>query len=435
MKYFLIFSIILLFLYGCGGTDTTSSQPAAPGATKERPMLLIRISYNNRSFHNDAAIWQQKVFGFDAHELNHYFQEVSLSQFHFTPAHEREGTPNDGIVSVTLNTAHPDSKASMLIHPDLRQAVMLANTFVDFAAYDTDRNGALTPNELQLMFIIAGNDDAFSGPNAEPGVWAHSSCTQRADTPVVDGVALLGCAHHSGYALFGERHGNHDATIGIMAHELGHAAFDLPDLYDTSEQSSGAGSFALMSAGMWGQDGLGDLPGATPTHLCAWSKTKLLWVIPTTLNKSAGLHVNFHAASSKTFNIIKLPINANEYFLIENRHNSGYDRGLKMLSYYFEGGLAIWHIDEQVIETHLGDNTVNATVTHKGVDLEEAAFPVLDFSADAYGNRENLFYSGNVDAFTSETTPSTASYENTPNTIAVENISLPRSVMSATISL
>lgn len=436
IQYF-TFGVALLLLYGCGGTDTASSQPApSPSNTIEkRPLLLVRLSYDDAVFHHDAEVWHRKIFGFSEHELNHYLQEVSLSHFQFTPVNESEGTVNDGIISITLSRKHPDSQKNRLIHPDLNEALRLADAHIDFSTYDTDRNGALTPNELQLVFIVAGNEDAFSGPNAKPGVWAHSSCTERADTPFVDGVTLIECSRHGGYALLGERHGDHDATIGIIAHELGHAAFNLPDLYDTSEHSAGVGYFALMGAGMWGRTGLGELPGATPTHLCAWSKATLEWVTPTTITDALNVHVTFHATSSEAFNIVKLPINSHEYFLIENRHNSGYDRGLQMISFYFEGGLAIWHIDEQVIQKQLVSNTVNATVTHKGVDLEEAAYAVLDSSAKAEGNRENLFYRGNVDAFTAKTTPSTISYTHETNNIAVEDISAPSSTMSANISL
>ncbi len=367
----LLLFFTLLLLYGCGTAGTGQSEPLqlSPAVTTERPLLLIRLSYTNNTFHNDAPVWQRKIFGFNAHELNSYFQEVSQDNFHFTPVRESDGTPNDGIISLKLQREHPDSQQSSRIHSDLYEAVRAADRFIDFSDYDRDHNGALTPDELQLMFIVAGNEDAFSGPNAKPGIWAHTSCTDPNNTPSADGVSLMGCSQRGNYAVFGERHGSHDATIGIIAHELGHAALNLPDLYDTTEQSAGVGYFALMSAGMWGRAGLGDLPGATPTHLCAWSKTVLNWVTPTTLTRADTMHVTFHATASKEYNVLKLPITADEYFLIENRHNSGYDRGLQSVSFNFEGGLAIWHIDEKVIRKHLAENAVNTTVTHKGVDL------------------------------------------------------------------
>ena len=54
----------------------------------------------------------------------------------------------------------------------------------------------------------------------------------------LDEIQLMGTKSSpysmNGYSQFGERQGSSsntwDATIGIIAHELGHAYFDLPDL-------------------------------------------------------------------------------------------------------------------------------------------------------------------------------------------------------------
>ncbi len=437
MNLLLLTIVVLVALNGCGGTGTSSTQPllSVPPPNQERPMLLIRLSYDNIDFHNDAAAWHRKIFGFENHQLNHYFHEVSYGNFSFYPAAEDDEVPNDGIISITLPRNHPDSGMGNAIDVDLSQAIVTADAHIDFAQYDSDRNGALTPDELQLVFIVAGNEDAFTGDNASLGVWAHESCTERRNTPTVDGVSIMGCQYQGNYALFGERHGDRDATIGIIAHELGHAAFNLPDLYDTTDRSAGVGYFALMGAGMWGRDGLGDLPGNTPTHLCAWSKSTLQWIIPTTLNDANNLHVNFYAVASPKFNVLKLPVSKSEYFLLENRHYSGYDRGLKAIAFAFEGGLAVWHIDEKVITDRWADNTVNVDVLHKGVDLLEASRAVLDDDAAAYGNKENLFYQGNVDTLTPDTMPSTAGYNGRPSGINITDISPPSEVMHATISL
>jgi M6 family metalloprotease-like protein len=449
MKY-LIFTIVsLLFFTGCGGGSSSEPSKApivenpstphpsqSPLAVKaeQRPTLVIRLDYNNITFSNSERAWADKIFGYEAHQLNSYYKEISNGNFTFLPVTETQGTPNDGIISITLNKNHPDSGSSSSIHSDLFQALMLANKYIDVSIYDTNHNGAIAPDEMLIIFIVAGNEDAYSGANAALGVWAHQSCTNIINTPSLDDTKLMGCSVGGNYAVFGERHGNDDATIGIIAHELGHAAFDLPDLYDTTEKSAGVGYFALMGSGMWGRNGLGDSPGNTPTHMCAWSKIKNHWVVPQTIEHASNLHVNLYASSSEEFNIIKIPINEQEYFLLENRDNSGYDRGLTTISFYFHGGMAIWHIDERVISDNMITNTVNDNVKHKGVDLEEAARATLDFDVNAYGEKENLYYQSNVDEFTPYTTPSTASYGGDNSTISVENISQSGAVMSATIT-
>ncbi len=438
MKQLIFIAITLFLLYGCDSdSDSKTTKPPispSPIIAEKRPTLVVRIEYNNITFQNSAHAWSNKIFGFNDHELNSYYKEISKGNFAFIEVQESEGTHNDGIVSIALNKNHPDSDANSNIHPDLFEALTLTDPYIDYSKYDTNHNGFISPDEMLLVFIVAGNEDSYSGINSKPGVWAHQSCTSIYDTPVLDKTALMGCSIGGNYAIFGERHNNHDATIGIIAHELGHAAFNLPDLYDTTEQSAGLGYFALMSSGMWGRNGLGDLPGNTPTHMCAWSKTKINWIHPEVISEASNLHVDFHATSSDNFNIVKIPISTSEYFLLENRNNSGYDRGLEAISFYFNGGLAIWHIDEKVIEKNMLSNSVNDDVTHKGVDLEEANEAILDDDATAYGKSENLFYQSNNNAFTPFTSPSSASYNQDNTNIHVENISQYGTVMSAQIN-
>jgi len=451
MKYLIYTTLLLLSFSGCGSggdssepskapvaetpaTETPSTEQPSSIKKEQRPTLVIRVDYNNIIFTNSADSWADKMFGYKEHQLNSYYDEISTGNFSFLPVKETEGTPNDGIISITLNKNHPDSGSSSTIHADLFQALMLADQYIDISQYDSNHNGAISPDEMLIIFIIAGNEDAYSGANAKLGVWAHQSCTSIVNTPSLDDTKLMGCNVGGNYAVFGERHGYEDATIGIIAHELGHAAFDLPDLYDTTEKSAGVGYFALMGSGMWGRDGLADSPGNTPTHMCAWSKIKNHWIQPQSIEHASNLHVNFHATSSREFNIIKIPINDHEYFLLENRDNSGYDRGLETIAFYFNGGLAIWHIDENIIADNMASNTVNDDVNHKGVDLEEAARATLDYDVNAYGEKENLFYQSNVDAFTPFTTPSTAAYSGEDSHIYVENISQTGTLMSATIT-
>jgi hypothetical protein len=254
----------------------------------------------------------------------------------------------------------------------------------------------------------------------------------------------MGCKNSGNYGVFGERHGSgttsHDATIGIIAHELGHVVFDLPDLYDTLGRSAGIGYFGLMGGGTWANESLSELqslPGNTPTHFCAYSKIKNRWIDAEVVSSKDDVKV-LNGTGLNNFNIIKLPITSNEYFLVENRANEGYDKGLFMLtrndSLGFQGGLAVWHIDESVIREKFDNNDVQGDKTHKGVDLEEAANAVLDKSSRAIGHDNNLYFSGNVAAFNNDTLPSSKSYSGDSTGITINNISVRSNVMEATFS-
>jgi M6 family metalloprotease-like protein len=432
--------ILALSLAACGsggsGGSSAEEEPDVtipiPTARTQKPMLAILLSYNDVSFTSGVSVWGTKLFGTNPKELNHYYNEVSLGEFGLVPADENESTLNDGIISITLDKNHPDSGSENTIHPDLKQALEAADAYIDYALYDTNNDAKISSDELALLFIVAGNEDAYSGANASEGVWAHSWCTQAINTPLLDGVSLMGCASGGSFALFGERHNkdgdDHDATIGIIAHELGHSIFSLPDLYDIDDSSGGIGYFGMMGTGNWGRE-IAEFAGNTPTHFCAWSKVTLGWVNPELITQTNALSVELHESASTAFNIFKLPIGVNEYFLLENRNNNGYDRGLYPITGTFSGGLAIWHIDENIIANKLYLNEVNADETHKGVDIEEAAFALLDASSSSIGHEKNLYYSGNIDLF-----DASQSYSGTPTGIRVETISTRGAAMHATLS-
>jgi len=443
-KIFLALPGLLTLLAGCGGgSGSTASTPTtpAPGAI---PLLVVALQYADRSFVNPATVWHDRMFGGGTGTLNDYYAEVSGGAFAYTAAAETQGSSDDGIITVTLPTNHPDPSVANLtaIQPDLKAALETAENQIDFAAYDSNGNGALEPNEFQVIFIVAGYEDAYNGGTQAPGVWAHSDCTASLNTPVVDGVRLMGCADGAGYSLFGERHydptdgySEHDATIGVIAHELGHASFDLPDLYDTDSSngdSAGIGLFGLMAYGSWAQASATDYPGNTPTHLSAWSKSAVGWYVPQSYSGVSQAAVALNATSSASYNIVKVPIDADEYFLLENRDNSGYDRGFYSLAGTFDGGMAIWHVDESVIRSKSSSNTVNGDETHKGVDLEEAALAQLD--SGSFGYARNLFYVGNATEFTPLTTPSSDDYTPTGTGIYIENISARGATMSAVVT-
>ncbi len=452
-RIFLMTLPLLALMQGCGenGGGGESAPPPAPplhggcrvpenpAPAERRPTLVVRLEYNNHLFHNDARTWNRKIFGEAPHELNHYFQRNSYGRFGLEPVTESEGTANDGIITVRLDRNHPDCGFGTAIHPDLKAALVKADPAIDFSRYDRNKDGAIGPDEMLIVFIVAGNEDAFSGDTGDDGIWGHQSCVSEADTPILDGVALMGCNRGGNYAVFGERHVDpsihydRDATIGIIAHELGHAALNLPDLYDTSNASAGIGYFGLMGSGMWGQESADDPYGNTPVSLSAWSKMNVGWIRPQIIAENGGEEKAFYATDDDRYNIVLLPAGGSECFLIENRSEHGYDAGMNVLKGYYRGGLAIWHIDQKVIDEGSALNTVNADAAHKGVDLEEAANAGLDNSPNFPGDAKNLYFAGNRTRFGPETSPDSRRYDGSESGVSVLNISPAAETMRATL--
>lgn len=412
LTIFLLFS--LLFLGCSSGGSGSSSEPIdenstvidiPPPVTKSSiPMLGVLISYDNISIISSQESWSNKLFGKNDHELNHYYIEASHQNFEFAKAAENGATANDGIVSVHLGKNHPDTDIddftlfSTNVYPDLTAALSALDGVVDFSNYDENGDGHITPNELLLTFIIAGYEDAYEGHHVTNGVWAHQYCmTSTSNIPTLDGVTLMGCENAGNFALFGEKHdatpsNTHDATIGIIAHELGHSAFHLPDLYNTAENTGGIGYFGLMGAGTWAQQNSSEQPGNTPTHFCAWSKYYNGWITPKEVSGSTTLT----ETASAGYDVIKIPISSTSYYLLENRNNSGYDKGLYVLDGVFDGGIALWEIDEtRLTSAYFNSNTVNADTENKAVDLVEARPGLIDSLADG-GDEDALFYLENV---------------------------------------
>lgn len=414
MKQLIYLFLITLIFVGCDNStssSTTATQtPTTPVVTTTKssiPMLVILLSYQDQAITSSDTTWSNKIFGSNDGQLNSYYSEASSGNFSFAIAPEGQGTANDGVVRVTLAKNHPNtsidsfSAFAAALYPDFKTALSALDGFVDFASFDTDMDKKITPDELIITFIIAGYEDAYEGYHVTNGVWAHQYCMESAaNVATLDGVSMMGCSSGGNFALFGEKHDirsrvTHDATIGIIAHELGHAAFDLPDLYNTAGDFGGIGYFGIMGAGTWTQKNSSEYAGATPTHFSAWSKSYMGWVTPT---EEKGV-VTLSESSSASYNVVKIPINANEYYLLENRNNSGYDRGLFLLEGSFSGGVALWHVnDNKLTSTYFNANTVNADTADKGVDIVEAANAIIDTQTTG-GDARNLFFYGNATSY------------------------------------
>ena len=488
LRLFLILIVsLLLFLISCSKKEEESSStssspcytttPSNKGsclsnstltASTKVPLLLVRVQYNNACFSSDETTWANKMFGTSDGQMNHYLAETTYSKYQFTPASETSGCSNDGVITVDIPENHPNTqKNSWSCHAS--KAITEVDSYVNFAAFDTDSNDNLSVSELQVIFMVAGGESA-SNINTPGGVWGMATslyCDADGDGSVraeegerwltKDNVNLLGINSSSygqnGYSQFGERQGRSssdtwDATIGIMAHELGHAYFLLPDLYDTrlSPINSGIGAFGLMGSGVWGSKSSSEKSGATPVHLSAWSKENISACVPQTVDNGTdnltlpAVYKNIDNASS--CGIYKATTSTSgEYFLFENRSSGGYDQGFNGLlldnsSSYgvwssYSGGAAIWHIKD-IHSSCYGYNDCVAQ-SPKLVDLEEANDGDLD-NALSNGRTTHLFYSGNSATFDNSSTPNSKLYDNSFSGISATSISAAGDNMTLTIS-
>jgi len=438
-------------------------------ASNKVPLLMVRVQYNNACFNSDETTWANKMFGTSEGQLNHYLAETTYNNYQFTPASESSGCSNDGVITVNMSGNHPNTQKNSW-NSYAFSAITATDSSINFASYDNDGNGKLSVSELQVIFLVAGGESA-TGLNTPGGVWAMATgltfdpdgdglisanspaCTgasEECNGVEMDNVWFLGLksSGQNGYSQFGERQflSSRDATIGVMAHELGHAYFNLPDLYDTTDSSAGIGSFGLMGGGPWGKKTLTEKAGATPVHFSAWSKEKIGVCNPQTVSSGADNYtlpaVYQMIDNSSSCGIYKASTSTSvEYFLFENRSSGGYDEGLNYLIYdnssseivgtKYTGGLAVWHVYDNLSSCLVYNNCM--ALTPPLVDLEEANDADLD-DPSSKGRTTHLFYSGNSVTFNNSSTPNSNLYDNTSSGISLTNISAAGDNMTLTIS-
>ncbi|KJU86254.1 M6 family metalloprotease domain-containing protein [Candidatus Magnetobacterium bavaricum] len=366
--------------------------------------------------------------GFLENNIADYYYKASNGKVTLTPANESSATANNGVVDwVTLNYNHPntgediDSRNIQIA----KDAILAADPYVDFASYDTNHDGYVDSSELAVVVIVAGYETSYSS-SYTPSVWGHQWYIDS--PPNVDGV-YVGAYHAGpgGYAQFGEVHQNnssnkHKATLGIMVHELGHLIFDLPDLYDTDSSSEGLGCFCLMASGSWGRASTDAYSGITPVLPSAWIRSTLGWIDAYIAPGNLAFTAIGASSATASNTVYKASSSlANEYFLVENRQPQGYDKGLERWLGNSFGGLAIFHIDDNVAG--------NDNDTHRKVDLVEAYGTEV-----GYGSPTDLWYAGNATTFNDTSSPNSKLYNGSSSGFEITAISAKDIIMTASTS-
>lgn len=403
-----------------------------------KKMLVVLVGFADRAFATTPASWNGAVFDTAAKSVAKYYNENSFNNLNVSPAANTQSGMPAGIVSVTLATNHPNTGGDYTFDSDQawgNSALAQAADLVDFKGFDTNGDGILDPSELVIYFIVAGYEASCS--NLTPSVWAHAWRTT--------GIGLTaGGKNVQKWAQSGEYF---DVTtrmpMGVIAHELGHQMCGLPDLYDTSNNNEAMGVFSLMASGSWGGDS-GETDGTTPTIIDAWSREYLGWTTPVT--PTASISVSLPAAlnaSDAALKLVKPASSTTEYFLLENRQPAGWDLGLKsFLGPSWAGGLLLTHID--ITAGTQGSNDINKysvtslTPGHQGVVPVQASIlscDMLTVGATCRGEATTLFYQNNNSSWGPSTTPNSSFYNGSATNMALNAISLPQSIMTASLDM
>jgi M6 family metalloprotease-like protein len=407
---------------------TTTSATAATPYTIPAPtrnLLIVLVNFSDDKIRSSDAVWSNKFFGAAAGTVNDYYKQTTLGKLQFVKAAENYGTANDGVVKVQLNYPNPNkgNTDNLAYKTVLNDALTIADSYVNFKSFDTDGNGYIDTPELQVLFVLAGYESAYDGIVTR-GVLGHAWDFLQSQTKTYDGV-YVSLAGHGRYVVMGEWHGDHEATIGVPAHELGHAALGLSDLKGTDHTYS-VSNWCLMGSGGWAMRS-GEQNGTTPVLMSAYSRVMAGIVAPTVVTAgSTAQDIVLRSAEKSTYNIVKIPTSTpNEYFLAEVRRDAGYDQGFRgALANFGAGsyGLALWHIPAPDANNVVWPFLVAANNMNGGTTPQEPL------------NRAAMYYPGNYTTFGVNTAPNSNTFAGTKTNIVLQNIALSGEDMTAQLS-
>ena len=197
---------------------------------------------------------------------------------------------------------------------------------------------------------------------------------------------------------------------GLLVANIG-SYLGMPDLFNTITGGTAIGRFGLMD----GQS-IFSFAGLFPPAPSAWERTFLGWTSPILIpSGSSNLRLPARSLNPVGDTVYRVPVSAQEYFLVENRDRDVNADGVTLTirwnntvftkhfaqddddfnasnvdSVYgdvldvddidwslpgaqgYLGGALIWHVDEGIIAKNFATNSINADLAHRGVFLEEA---------------------------------------------------------------
>lgn len=279
---------------------------------------------------------------------------------------------------------------------------------VNLKDYDWDGDGEAD----QVFFLYAGLGQASGGSYST--IWPHESQLLYWPCGVLSyptgKINTYACANE----LQPETQGSSryiSAGIGTICHEFSHC-LGFADMYDTSGSGGyGMSVFDVMDQGSYNGNGF------VPCNYTAFERIYAGWVEPIELDVPATVKDMKSVSDYGRPFIMYNYKNTNEYFLMENRQNTGWDEGL-----YGSNGLLIVHVN--YVPSRWINNSVNSSkekiqcCTVVNADGSREISNTLSLQGDLYPYEEKGVTMN--DEFTDESEPAAKLYnKNSDNSYAL----------------
>ena len=240
----------------------------------------------------------------------------------------------------------------------------------DFSKCDNNGDG-----EVEFVYCIYAGYSENYGADAST-IWPHQwQLSAQSGTITVDGVKCDTYAC-SGELIYNEsyesRIGKTLAGIGVMCHEFSHC-LGLHDIYDTTYDSGNWGMdyWDLMDQGSYAAEGY------VPVGYSAYQRDFCGWRKLVEINSKGSYSMEALTRGGFGYKIVN-DANNNEYYILENRKQEGWD------TYLFGSGMLVIHVD--YLKSAWDNNRINVTTNHPRYTLIPADNELL-----AYNNNANAF--------------------------------------------
>ena len=364
----------------------------------KKRMLVILVSFNDRAFSAENARIYNDIFNTTNYHEGRF--TGSVRDYFLAQSNHQLEIDFDivGPVKVSRNSAYygEQTNTKTNAHPVemVAEAIKLVDNMVDFSLYDCDNDGIVE----QIAVIYAGLDQAAGG--TEDDIWAHQ------------GSVMVCCDHKiiKNYACTSENRlvGGEICLngIGMICHEISHS-FGLADTYDVSTGSYGTKRWDIMGIGVHNNSSF------TPAGFSAFGKMFCLWQSPVILRDSQRITDMRPLSEGGNFYLIPNDAWDDEFFLLENRQQTGWDAKLP------GHGMLITHVDYE--ETLYDKNIVNKigkignyTNDHERISVvladNDATEDESDYDTWLKCMQGDLYPYGNNNSLTNTTTPEAKLY-------------------------
>lgn len=202
----------------------------------------------------------------------------------------------------------------------------IASNIADWSVYDWNGDGEV--NQVMVIFAGRGENDTHQTPDPN-AVWPHQWRLTSAGVPAL----CFGDQSVNTYCLTSELDGTYEyGSFGTICHEYSHC-FGLPDFYNTTMGYSVLGEWDVLDKGSYAGNGF------RPVGYSSFERQSMGWFLPGILvgyNILTGIPA---MSESPTAFMVFNDGDSNEYYLIENRQPTGWDR-------YLPGsGVLITHVN------------------------------------------------------------------------------------------